>query len=88
MARERKFTLKLSLGELQAMQLILEQAAMVAPPDQVDELERVDGKLYALLFPAVVDETGKRAKNPPGALHPMPLLTLRLIASDEVQRAR
>jgi hypothetical protein len=58
-ARSKSYMLRLTKAELRAVQT----AASTASPEQLPALEAIDGKLYGLLFPALVREpTAKRTQ--------------------------
>ena len=76
MAKPKRLALRLTQGELEGLQRILEQAAANATPEQMAELEAIDGKVYALLFPDLVQHA--RAKHQT-RLHPMSLRRLGVL---------
>ena len=76
MAREKRYALKLTRGQLGTLQRLLESAASNGSTQQVKELEPIDSGIYSLLFPELCSNNGKPPRlraaqdNRP---HPMPL---------------
>jgi uncharacterized protein (DUF2267 family) len=68
MPREKHFALKLTRGQLEAVQHLLEGAAAGASAAQLQELEAIDGRIYAILYSDL-----PRTKPPRNRLHALSL---------------
>ena len=73
MAKGKTFNLRLTRGELEALQHLLERAAASATPEQMKQLKGIDTQIYRLLFPALM-EKGRTANRE----HPLPVGHLRI----------
>jgi hypothetical protein len=59
MAKERTYRIRLTQTQLEIVQRLLEEAATSASGEQVAELEKIDGKIYEVLFPSMARPTAK-----------------------------
>jgi hypothetical protein len=73
MAITKRFALRLSQGELETVQRLLEGAVAAATPEQVQQLQAIDSRVYRLLLPALVQEQPRKR------LHPVSLRRLGVL---------
>jgi hypothetical protein len=82
--REKRYALKLTRGQLETLQRVLELSASDASDQQMRELEVIDSQIYGLLFPelAVQGQTPPKLRKPDCIAHPMPLRCLLRAVKD------
>ena len=84
MARTKHYTLRLTRGQLETLQRLLESAASAGTPQQVAELEPIDSGIYTLLYPELcTDGKPPRLKAAQDTrTHPMPLRSVLKFVRD------